>query len=108
MRISMRSLLFVCAMSAAAFAQDGKVGAFAESGDVGKPAIQGATQFDAARGQYRMTGSGANMWAKQDQFQYVWRPMSGNFAVTATLRFLGEGNEHRKAGIVVRQSLDTD
>ena len=34
--------------------------------------------------------------------------MSGNFTVTATMRFLGEGAEHRKAGIMVRQSLDTD
>ena len=24
------------------------------------------------------------------------------------MRFLGKGNEHRKAGIVVRQSLDSD
>jgi regulation of enolase protein 1 (concanavalin A-like superfamily) len=34
--------------------------------------------------------------------------MSGNFAVTATLQFLGQGEEHRKAGIMLRQSLDTD
>ena len=34
--------------------------------------------------------------------------MTGNFTATATLRFLGQGNEHRKAGIMIRQSLDTD
>jgi hypothetical protein len=34
--------------------------------------------------------------------------MEGNFAVTATMRFLGKGADHRKAGIMVRQSLDTD
>jgi len=34
--------------------------------------------------------------------------MTGNFTVTATLRFLGQGAAHRKAGIMVRQSLDTD
>ena len=34
--------------------------------------------------------------------------MSGNFAVTATAQFLTEGNEHRKASIMLRQSLDTD
>ena len=34
--------------------------------------------------------------------------MTGNFAVTATMRFLGKGAEHRKAGIMVRQSLDAD
>lgn len=34
--------------------------------------------------------------------------MSGNLAVTATLQFLGEGVDHRKAGIMLRQTLDTD
>ena len=34
--------------------------------------------------------------------------MTGNFAVTATMQFLGKGADHRKAGIMVRQSLDTD
>jgi hypothetical protein len=48
------------------------------------------------------------MWAKQDQFQYVWKEMTGNFTVNATLEFLGKGEDHRKAGIMVRQSLDTD
>jgi hypothetical protein len=48
------------------------------------------------------------MWAKEDQFQFVWKEMTGNFTVNATLRFLGQGAEHRKAGIMVRQSLDTD
>jgi hypothetical protein len=34
--------------------------------------------------------------------------MNGNFTVTATMRFVGQGAEHRKAGIMVRQSQDTD
>src|SRR5271165_2926996 len=33
--------------------------------------------------------------------------MSGNFAVTASARFLTDGNEHRKAVIMLRKSLDT-
>jgi len=89
-----------------AFAQSGNVGIFTNSGDVGRPAIKGSTGF--SDGQYRITGAGANIWAKLDQFQYVWREMTGNFTVMATLRFLGQGNEHRKAGIMVRQSLDAD
>src|SRR4051812_21962113 len=105
---TMRQLSLVCFLAASAFAQGGKLGVFTNSGDIGNPGKKGSAEFDAVNSQYKITGSGANMWAKQDQFQYVWRPMSGNFAVTATLRFLGEGNEHRKAGIVVRQSLDTD
>ncbi len=103
---TMRPLLFVWLLSAPLFAQDGKLGLFSNSGDVGNPAIKGSAEFST--GQYRITGSGMNIWAKQDQFQYVWREMTGNFTVSATLRFLGQGSEHRKAGIMVRQSLETD
>jgi hypothetical protein len=34
--------------------------------------------------------------------------MTGNFTISATMHFLGEGAEHRKAGIMVRQSSDPD
>jgi TolB protein len=105
---TMRELSLICLLTASAFAQSDSLGAFTNSGDVGDPSRKGSTEFNASSGQYRITGSGANIWAKQDQFQYVWREMSGNFAVTATLQFLGQGEEHRKAGIMLRQSLDTD
>jgi hypothetical protein len=104
----MRDLLLTCLLSASAFAQNGSLGAFTNAGDVGDPARKGTSEFSPPNGQYRITGSGANIWAKQDQFQYVWREMPGNFAVTATMQFLGQGADHRKAGIMVRQSLDTD
>jgi hypothetical protein len=101
-------LFLMCLLSASAFAQSDGLGAFTNAGDVGDPARKGTTAFDASKGQYRITGSGANIWAKQDQFQYVWREMPGNFSVTATMEFLGKGEDHRKAGIMIRQSLETD
>lgn len=104
----MRTLLLAALLAAAAFAQSDKFGAFTSAGDVGNPAMKGSTSFDAATGQYKLTGSGVNMWAKEDQFQYVYREMSGDFSVDATLEFLGEGAPHRKAGIIVRKSLETD
>jgi len=103
----MRQLLLLC-LSGTLLAQTGKLGVFTSSGDVGGPARKGSTSFDASRGEYRITGAGANIWAKEDQFQYVWREMSGNLSVTASMEFLGEGAAHRKAGIMVRQSLDPD
>jgi hypothetical protein len=104
-----RILLSICLVAASAFAQSGTLGIFTNSGDVGDPAKKGSVEFDAAKGQYRITGSGTNMWAKEDQFQYVWQEINGNFTVHATMEFLGKGGEeHRKAGIMVRQSLDTD
>jgi hypothetical protein len=104
----MRRLLLVCLCSTAALAQTGKLGAFASSGDVGDPARKGSAVFDRSRSEYKITGAGANMWAKQDQFQYVWREISGNVSVTAVMEFLGTGAAHRKAGIMLRQSTDTD
>jgi TolB protein len=104
----MRQMSLVSLLSALAFAQSGNLGVFTNSGDVGGPAIKGSTEYSASARQYQITGSGANIWAKQDQFQYVWREMTGNFTVMATMHFLGKGADHRKAGIMVRQSLDTD
>ncbi len=100
----MTKLFLLLLLSTPAIAQG--LGIFADSGDVGDPMKKGSAAF--SEGQYRITGSGANIWGKQDQFQYVWREMTGNLTVTATLKFLGEGAEHRKAGIMVRQSLDKD
>jgi TolB protein len=93
---------------ASAFAQAGKFGTFTNSDDVGAPPLKGAAEFDSATGQYKITGSGTDIWGKADQFHYVWREMSGNFSVTATARFLTEGIGHRKAVIMLRKSLDTD
>ena len=104
----MRTLLLGVLMAASLAAQTGKFGIFTDAGDVGNPAIKGSTTFDSATGQYRITGAGTNMWAKEDQFQYVWKEMSGNFEFKATLQFLGEGAQHRKAGIILRKTLDTD
>jgi len=104
----MRGLLLTCMLAATAFAQTGKFGAFTNSDDVGAPPLKGSAEFDTATGQYKITGSGTDIWAKADQFHYVWREMSGNFAVTATAKFLTEGIGHRKAVIMLRKSLDTD
>ena len=104
----MRQRLLTFLFVASAFAQSGKFGAFTNSDDVGAPPLQGSAEFDAGTGQYRITGSGADIWARADQFHYVWREMSGNFAVTATAKFLTEGIAHRKAVIMLRKTLDTD
>lgn len=47
------------------------------------------------------------MWGVQDAFHFLWTRLSGDFAFTATLSFVGAGVEpHRKACLLVRQSLD--
>jgi TolB protein len=95
-------------LAVSAFAQTGRWGLFTNSDDVGDPPIKGSAEFDAFTAQYRIIGSGSDIWGKADQFHFLWREVSGNFAVTATAQFLTEGNEHRKAVIMLRKNLDTD
>jgi hypothetical protein len=101
----MRLALLTSVFAATAFAQ---VGVFTKSDDVGGPPLKGSAEFDASTGQYKITGSGSDIWGKADEFHYLFREMSGNFAVTATAKFLTEGNAHRKGVIMLRKTLDTD
>ncbi len=104
----MHKLLFGCMLAGCAWAQTTSLGSFTNSDDVGAPTLKGAAEFDPATGQYKITGSGADIWGKADEFHYVWREISGDFAVSATAKFLTEGIGHRKAVIMLRKSLDAD
>jgi hypothetical protein len=47
------------------------------------------------------------MWFGMDDFQFAWKKMSGDVAISADIAFVGEkGNPHRKAVLMIRQSLD--
>jgi TolB protein len=85
------------------------LGAFDGQADVGGVLHPGSAAYDAARDEYIVTGSGANMWAGADEFHFVWRRMRGDFILTARARFEGRGVEpHRKTGWQVRATLDAD
>lgn len=104
----MRELLLVGLLASSALAQSANLGDFTHSDDIGAPPMKGSAEFDPATKQYKITGSGTDIWGKADQFHFVWREMSGDFAVTATTQFLTDGIDHRKASIMLRQSLDAD
>ncbi len=104
----MRGLLLATLLAVSVFAESGTFGSFTNSDDVGAPALKGAVEFDPATGQYKITGAGSDIWGKADQFHYVWRPMSGDFTITATARFLTDGIGHRKGVVMLRKSLDND
>lgn len=82
-------------------------GPFEGHGDVGDVLHPGSVVYDDKAHSYTVAGSGDNMWFANDAFQFVWTKVSGDFALTADVSFLSEGgNEHRKAVLVVRQTLD--
>ena len=99
--------LAICGLAAVCFAQG--LGQFESASDVGVTPQKGKAAFDAASGEYRVTGGGANIWGTADAFQFAWKKMSGDVALTADIHFIGTGAvAHRKATLMIRQSLDPD
>ena len=85
------------------------IGLFEGHGDVGAVLHAGSVEYDAGKRSYTISGSGENMWLATDGFQFVWKKVSGDVTLTADISFVGKGvNEHRKAVLIVRQSLDAD
>ncbi|HKW31329.1 MAG TPA: hypothetical protein VJT54_18545 [Verrucomicrobiae bacterium] len=85
------------------------LGIFSEQADIGNVAKSGSVQFDPANGEYRIAGGGENMWMTNDAFHFVWVKMSGDLSLAADIKFPGtQGNPHRKACLMIRQSLDPD
>jgi Tol biopolymer transport system component len=83
------------------------LGIFQGQSDIGTVLHPGSAKYDAGRGTYTISGNGANMWFGTDDFHYVWTKVSGDVALTADIDFVGvTGNAHRKAALMLRQSLD--
>jgi hypothetical protein len=86
-----------------------ELGIFEEQADVGKPALPGSAAFDSTTDSYLVTGGGANMWFTNDAFHFVWKHVSGDFDLQAAMTWLAAGGDpHRKACLMVRESLEPD
>ncbi len=91
------------------------LGIFTDHGDVGVPSTigPGSSSYDPVAKTYTIIGGGENMWSSSDHFHYVWKKVSGDLTLDATIEF-GEGSgagtpePHRKACLVLRQTLDRD
>ena len=83
------------------------VGIFENHADIGTVLHPGTAMFDSAKQTYTLTGSGENMWATQDAFQFAWKKVSGDVELTADVSFANtNGNPHKKAVLIFRQSLE--
>jgi len=85
------------------------LGLFTDHGDVGTVLHPGSVRYNPSAQTYTVTGSGENMWFASDAFQFVWKKASGDVSLAADIAFEGSGgNPHRKAVLMIRQSLDAD
>jgi len=114
MRESTRLLAPMCALSmvmalgvVVALPQTKDLGIFTNEGSVGTTPQGCKAHYDSAKGEYTITGGGANMWAASDAFYFVWKQVSGDVTLTADVQWVGTSSaEHRKAVLMVGQSLD--
>ena len=104
------AVMIVALLICCVLANGQAIGVFEGHGDVGSVAQKGSVEFNAKKGTYAVTGSGENMWFGKDAFQFAWKKVDGpNATVTADISFEGKGkNAHRKAVVMVRESLDED
>jgi len=106
----MRAAIFACAVLF--WAQDAaaqQLGLFEGHSDIGSVTPPGTSSFSG--GDYTITSAGANVWARVDAFHYLWKKMSGDAVLTADVSFPPAAYshppaEHRKAMLMIRQSLD--
>ncbi len=102
------ALVFLCLSAQLVFA-DSNLGIFSTQADVGDVAKPGSVNFDPAKGEYLVAGGGENIWNTNDAFHFVWIKMSGDFTLAANIKFpVAGGSPHRKACLMIRQSLAAD
>jgi hypothetical protein len=90
-------------------AQPANPGLFSMSKDIGSPSHAGSVVCEPAAVTYLVSGGGSNIWARTDDFQFVYKEMSGDLSFSAGVRWPKPGgNPHRKACLMIRQSLDPD
>jgi hypothetical protein len=114
---SSRFLFALSPLVLASFALSGAIaqsdseamGIFDGHKDIGTVLHAGYAHFDSANGSYSVTGSGENMWFGTDDFHFVWKQISGDVSISSDISFAGEkGDNHRKAVLMIRQTLDKD
>jgi regulation of enolase protein 1 (concanavalin A-like superfamily) len=71
--------------------------------DIGSPLLSGAAA--ASAGTFTLAGTGRDIWGTSDQFQYVYRPVTGDTEIVAWIAGLQAADGASKAGIMIRENL---
>jgi hypothetical protein len=85
------------------------IGIFEDQKDIGTLLHPGSSSLDSNLKTYTLSAAGENMWAAKDAFHYLFSKSTGDLSLSADISFIGTGaDKHRKAGLMIRQSLDAD
>lgn len=82
---------------------------FSKSGTIGNANLPGKVEYNAQNNDYKITGSGENIWDSSDAFYFVWEEVKGDISLSANVEWIGEGKHpHRKAGLMIREGISVD
>jgi regulation of enolase protein 1 (concanavalin A-like superfamily) len=74
--------------------------------DIGSVGYPGSMSFSS--GTYTVVAGGDDIWNQNDAFHYVYAPVSGDFQFRARITTLGWADYWSKAGVMLRNTLDSD
>jgi hypothetical protein len=85
------------------------IGIFDGQTDVGSAIIPGSASYDPGTKRYTLKSAGYNVWYQRDEFQYLWKKMSGDVSLAGTVSFPdAAGYGDRKVVFIIRKDLDDD
>lgn len=72
--------------------------------------MSGSASYDPGTKRYKVNSAGYNIWYTRDEFRYLWKKMSGDVSLAATIGFPipQDPPQDRKVVLVIRQDLDDD
>lgn len=81
------------------------LGIFSAAQDIGSPAISGSSGYNSTTGVYTVAGAGSDISGTSDQFQFLYKSLTGDGTITAQVASITNTNSSAKAGIMFRNSL---
>ncbi len=82
---------------------------FTNQAAIGRPARAGSFRYDPTERVFHVSGGGDNMWFTNDACHFVYTRCAGDFSLSANIDWPQPGgNPHRKACLMLRETLDPD
>ena len=73
--------------------------------DIGSVAAAGSSLYNPHEQLITVTGSGADIWNRADEFHFVSTPVSGDFAIYTRVESVENVNQWTKAGLMLREGI---
>ena len=104
LRASLFATLVVCGISSVATAQSLPSPWTAQ--DVGTPALKGSTSH--VSGTFTVKAAGADIWDADDEFHFVYQPVTGDVEVVVRVASMTKTHVWSKGGVMIREALTAE